>query len=236
MRKINLAFLIIGILLGGVFIVKAETLFTKDLYFGIQNDSEVVKLQEFLTNQGFYSGPVTSNFFSLTLEAVKKFQQNYGITPVAGYFGSKSRAKANEIISSQAGAGSAVNSLQSQIDALLQQVSLLQQQLQALTPASTSASSTDITPPLISNIKISYLGAASVVVSWDTDKLAKSVLYYDTSIDFPSAKSIYIEIFQKNHGYVIGELNTATKYYCKIGATDENKNTKISDPFWFTMQ
>lgn len=73
---------------------KAENLFSKDLYFGMQNDSEVTKLQEFLTSEGVYSGPITGNFFSLTLKAVKNYQTQEGISPAAGYFGPVSRAKA----------------------------------------------------------------------------------------------------------------------------------------------
>ena len=233
MTKIIPLSLAFFVLLFSVFIVKAETLFTKDLYFDIQDDSEVIKLQEFLTNRGFYSGPITGNFFSLTLEAVKKFQQNYGITPVAGYFGAKTRGKANEIISSQAGAGSTVNLLQAQIEALLQQVSLLQQQLQAL--QQNPIVPTDMTPPVISGIKISLLGSTSVAVSWNTDELAQSTLYYDTDVNFPAAKSINIEGFQMNHGYVIGELNLSTKYYCKIMAVDKNGNAASSSPFSFTV-
>ncbi len=243
MKKINLTLLIFSILIGGIFIVKAETLFTRNLYFGISNDPEVTQLQNFLTEQGFYSGPVTGNFFSLTLEGVKRFQQNYGITPVAGYFGPITRTKANEILSSQSGGikgqptgqTGVVGSVQSQLDALLQQLLLLQQQLQTATSGSASSTSPDITPPVISNVKVSYLGSYSAAVSWDTDELTKSVLYYDTSNDFLSAKSVNIESFQKSHGYVISGLVKGIKYYCKIEATDESGNTKTSDPFWFTL-
>jgi len=133
-------------------IAKAENLFTKNLYFGIQKDSEVTKLQEFLTSEGVYSGPITGNFFSLTLKAVKDYQTREGISPAAGYFGPISRAKANTGLSTQIEASNAqavsetgstptspntpktttdvVNTMQSQLDALLQQVALLQQQLQ----------------------------------------------------------------------------------------------------------
>lgn len=75
--------------------------FDYDLYFGMQNDSDITKLQEFLTDAGLYSGPISGNFFSLTLAGVKKFQAANSITPVSGYFGPKSRAKANEILASE---------------------------------------------------------------------------------------------------------------------------------------
>ncbi len=130
--------------------VKADSLFSKALYFGIQGDPEVTKLQEFLTDQGLYSGPITGNFFSLTLKAVKQFQTREGITPVAGYFGELTRNRVNALLSSQvqqleqqvvSETGSAapvpteqktsadtVNSLQAKISVLLQQLTLLQEQ------------------------------------------------------------------------------------------------------------
>ena len=118
--------------------------FTKDLYFGIQGDSEVTQLQEFLATQNLYSGPITGNFFSLTLKAVKAFQSAQGISPAAGYFGSKTRVVANEMVGGEVNASngqaiseignfpfaSASSSIQLQLEALLKQVSLMQAQLQ----------------------------------------------------------------------------------------------------------
>lgn len=71
--------------------------FNRDLYFGMRNNSDVTDLQELLTDQGYYAGPITGNFGLLTLSAVKKFQSAHGISPT-GYFGPRSRAVANEII------------------------------------------------------------------------------------------------------------------------------------------
>ena len=71
--------------------------FEKNLYFGMKNDPDVKNLQEFLTERGEYSGPITGNFFLLTLGAVKKFQTASGVNPT-GYFGVKSREAANKII------------------------------------------------------------------------------------------------------------------------------------------
>ena len=60
--------------------------FNRDLYFGLKNDPDVSRLQDFLIIEDLYSGPVTGNFWYLTLEGVKKFQIREGITPVSGYF------------------------------------------------------------------------------------------------------------------------------------------------------
>lgn len=77
--------------------------FERDLYFGVSNDADVTRLQEFLKSQSVYSGPVTGNFFSLTRDGVKRFQEREGIAPVAGYFGSKTRGRANTLLSSETG-------------------------------------------------------------------------------------------------------------------------------------
>lgn len=126
--------------------------FSRDLSFGFQQDSDVIKLQEFLSDEGLYSGPITGNFFSLTLKAIKAFQSREGITPAAGYFGPKTRVRANALLGAQVSASNqqavaetgqnvaqsstpqitnnSISNVQSQLEALLKQVALLQQQLQ----------------------------------------------------------------------------------------------------------
>jgi len=122
--------------------------FDADLYFGIRSNDEVFQLQEFLADQGFYQGPITGNFFSLTLTAVKKFQVVNKITPASGYFGSKTRAKANGILSQSGITNTAVRNEEGVaaqtaspapskknadiIGSLLEQIKLLQQQIIAL--------------------------------------------------------------------------------------------------------
>lgn len=76
--------------------------FTRDLYFGLRNDSDVARLQDFLREQNFFSYPVsTGNFFTVTLESVKKFQRAQKVKPPMGYFGPLSRVKANAILASK---------------------------------------------------------------------------------------------------------------------------------------
>lgn len=77
----------------------ASASFSRDLYFGIYNDPEVTRLQEFLRSEGFYDGPITGNFLTLTREGVKNFQRSQGIEPVSGYFGPLTRGRANSILS-----------------------------------------------------------------------------------------------------------------------------------------
>lgn len=84
-----------------LFPLSAAAFFDRDLYFGMRRDPDVQALQEFLSDQNLYSGPITGNFLSLTLRAVKSFQVANSISPVSGYFGPLTRGKANAILTSQ---------------------------------------------------------------------------------------------------------------------------------------
>jgi len=77
--------------------------FTNDLYFGMKND-EVKMLQKCLATEQDSEGylfplyqEATGLFGGITLKAVKRFQSKYGIEPVAGYCGIKTRTKLNEL-------------------------------------------------------------------------------------------------------------------------------------------
>lgn len=74
--------------------------FNTNLKYGSKGN-DVIKLQEFLNEQGLYNGPITGNFFSLTLKAVKALQTREAISPVSGFFGNLTRAKVNDILDSQ---------------------------------------------------------------------------------------------------------------------------------------
>ncbi len=195
-------------LCGGVRVF-AQT-FDYDLYYGIQGDSDVKQLQEFLTSQGVYSGPISGNFFSLTLAGVKQFQVAQGITPAAGYFGPLTRAKANAILSQQLQASNAQaisetsstpptptppattndinNSLQAQLNLLLQQVALLQKQLAAQQQANqtlqqiqqNTTPSPQSTPVPTASI-MANSSAGSVAIPYDT---AAIITWSSTSANY----------------------------------------------------
>lgn len=74
--------------------------FDADLHYG-STGSAVTALQEFLIDQGVLKGQATGSFFSLTLKAVKAFQTRQGISPASGYFGPKTRVKANQILATE---------------------------------------------------------------------------------------------------------------------------------------
>ncbi|MFA5413770.1 MAG: peptidoglycan-binding domain-containing protein [Patescibacteria group bacterium] len=128
----------------------ASASFDANLYYGLQNNNSVKEMQEFLTDQGVYSGPITGNFYSLTLKSVKDFQSKENITPVSGFFGPLTRQRANTLLSANVEPSNqqaiqetgstpppaepakttndVVKSLQNQIALLLQQVQAMQTQ------------------------------------------------------------------------------------------------------------
>jgi len=67
--------------------------FTEFLSMGSQ-DAQVTALQQRLAANGFYSGPITGFYGTLTQAAVEKFQSAHGIT-VKGYVGPSTRAALN---------------------------------------------------------------------------------------------------------------------------------------------
>lgn len=77
----------------------AAARFDRDLYYGLRNDTEVARLQDFLRERGFFVlTQSTGNFFGLTQGAVQQFQAAHGVSPVSGYFGPLTRSAANKLL------------------------------------------------------------------------------------------------------------------------------------------
>ena len=127
------------IILSLLFPLIASASFDRDLFYGLRQDPQVTELQEFLTTQGVYSGPVTGNFFSLTLKAVKDFQPANLISST-GYFGPLTRAKTNSLLSAVTDeSGTSISptitppkTTDDLVAKLMEQIILLQQQLAEL--------------------------------------------------------------------------------------------------------
>lgn len=74
---------------------------SRDLFYGLENDSDVMALQNALILEGVYQGPVTGNFLELTRQGVIEFQRKHGFDPVpdTGFVGSYTRQVLNNIYS-----------------------------------------------------------------------------------------------------------------------------------------
>ncbi len=97
MKKYPLLSLVIFAAGLAFFAPAARAAFDRDLSYGIMASPAVTELQQFLRTQGVYGGPVTGNFLGLTRQAVSAFQAREGIAPAAGYFGPKTRARADQL-------------------------------------------------------------------------------------------------------------------------------------------
>lgn len=98
-----LLILLVPILFVSIFSkVSAQTVtqFNNNLYWNISSSysADVKMLQQFLTNQGLYTGPINGSYLTQTYNAVVAFQKANSIIPSSGYFGPSSRGKANEIL------------------------------------------------------------------------------------------------------------------------------------------
>ena len=115
---ISLLFLLF--LLFTPFVVNASL--NTNLYYGLQQNSDVTQLQNFLHDKGFLTANATGNFYSLTINAVKKYQASRNINQT-GYVGILTRIAINRELATDTAAA-----LQAQIKTLQGQLSLLQQQ------------------------------------------------------------------------------------------------------------
>ncbi|MCX6736991.1 MAG: beta-N-acetylhexosaminidase [Candidatus Parcubacteria bacterium] len=61
----------------------------RNIYYGLNQNSDVKILQQFLKDNNYYQGPVTGNFLFLTKKAVIDFQIKNNIAPASGYVGSQ---------------------------------------------------------------------------------------------------------------------------------------------------
>lgn len=115
--------------------------FDQNLSYGSKGQS-VKELQDFLVDQGEYTGPSTGSFYSLTRKAVINFQVKNEIQPASGYFGNLTRSVANKILSDeliqsnnqalQETSTTTPNTEPTLKDTLVAQISLLTTQIQIL--------------------------------------------------------------------------------------------------------
>jgi peptidoglycan hydrolase-like protein with peptidoglycan-binding domain len=71
--------------------------FNHNLSYGTTG-TDVSELQQFLKDEGLYSGSITPTFGPATQSALIAFQKQENITPANGYFGPTTRADANAIL------------------------------------------------------------------------------------------------------------------------------------------
>lgn len=98
-------------------------------------------------------------------------------------------------------------------------------------PASAQETPVDETPPQISNVKINDLNATSTTITWETDKMADSLINYGLDKNYgivrdPRADKI-------SHSIVLENLLSNTDYYFRITSADIKGNQGISNDYNF---
>ncbi|MBU1992783.1 MAG: peptidoglycan-binding protein [Patescibacteria group bacterium] len=109
-------------------------LFTHDIWYGAEGD-DVKKLQEFLTQLGFFDDAVTGKYGESTKEAVLAFQLEFGVVDTledlgAGHFGPRTRLKIEAVWEKRK--ESQVNKVHLSAGSLGDDVKLLQEALKKL--------------------------------------------------------------------------------------------------------
>ncbi len=88
-------------------------------------------------------------------------------------------------------------------------------------------SAPDTTPPTISNVTMSVLTSNSITISWTTDELATSKIYYGLDDSYGSEK--LDTNLKTNHSFSLTDLAPDTGYHFQIEGADSFGNTSQSE-------
>ncbi len=91
----------------------------------------------------------------------------------------------------------------------------------------------DVTPPVISAITVSAIGAGGATVSWTTNEPATDQVSYGTTTAY-GALSTLGAAFATSHAQVISGLSASTAYHFRAISTDQAGNTATSADGTFT--
>lgn len=89
-----------------------------------------------------------------------------------------------------------------------------------------SSSSSDVTPPTISNLATSSITNSGFVVSWDLDELASGSVRYGLTSDYTD--SVVVSGFNSSYSLQIGNLLGGTTYHYSVRSVDPAGNASVS--------
>lgn len=150
-----------------------------NLYYGVQNKQEVQELQEFLIDKGFLTGNATGNFYSLTLNGVKKYQASVSINST-GYVGTLTRKSINDELVANLSASNqeavtetgnvpvpvaTPNPLVAQVQSLQQTVQQLVQNNASVTPSAPAPTPTVSAPVSKADLQVTNLTSGDVILN-----------------------------------------------------------------------
>ncbi len=235
--------------------IKQTLKLTKRLQRGMRGE-DVTILQEMLaTDPEIYpEGLVTGYFGPLTWGAVKRFQKKMGVEQV-GIVGPKTFSKINELLAEGTGSSGKVPPGLLIAPGIRKKISFIPQSLpgQILPPGiakklgmttstppddgnGDATSTPDIISPVISELMVTSTTATSTRVTWLTDEVANSRIWYGTSASVIGATST-LQVSSSglvlNHEFTLVDLNATTTYYYVVSSSDEAGNTATSSEFSF---
>ena len=230
--------------------IKEELKLTKRLWRGMRG-KDVFLLQEFLaTDSDVYpEGLVTGYFGPLTQKAVKRFQKKMGVEQV-GLVGPKTLSKVNELLTEGAGSSGKVPPGLLIAPGIRKKITFIPQPLpgQKLPPGiakklqppinGNGPTTPDTTAPVISEIMATSTTASSTQITWLTDELSDSKVWYSTSTQFDLLATSTLQVSSlelvTSHELTLFDLTTSTTYYYIVSSFDEADNTATSSEHSFT--
>jgi len=201
---------------------------------------DVKLLQEILaTDPEIYpEGLVTGYFGNLTKNAVKRFQKIAGLEQV-GNVGPQTLSKINELLTVGAGASGKVPpglliapGIRKKVD-----LEILKPLPGQILPPGIAKKlggempGEDVTPPVISEVKVTNVTETSAKITWVTNEKADSKVWYDKVTPLVIASSTPVVSSTDlvlNHEITLSGLTPNTTYYFIVSSTDEAGNNEIS--------
>jgi hypothetical protein len=90
----------------------------------------------------------------------------------------------------------------------------------------------DTTPPVISNVQATNITHNSVTITWTTDEISDSVVYYGLTTSYGNTESDSTDV--TSHSIGLTGLSPNTTYHYKVESTDPSDNTAQSGDYMFT--
>ena len=100
------------------------------------------------------------------------------------------------------------------------------------TSSTTSFTTLDATPPVLSDIEVIDIGNDSARVTWTTNEVANSVVSYGETDSYESTVSE--SDFVTSHSILLTGLSEGTEYHFQVGSTDQLSNQVFSTDETFT--
>ena len=233
MKKFLGAFFLMLGLMSFVSLAHAQDIFTYNLAYGMQGDTEVGALQSLLISHGYLSiAAPTNNFGGLTLAAVKQYQSANGINPT-GFVGPLTRASLNGLMS---GAGNSVTLFPDGCASATQAFS---------TTTGKPCASITATPVLhVAPVQISNITAtsASLTSSYSLFGNSYNTVWFEYALSpdgfttNSQVKSSQIILYGSSNSFTVtmSNLIPGTTYYIRAVAQGQGQDTEDSAVTSFT--